>query len=350
MKRAARERTSLVKPRCVVWAGLLIVAVNIQGGAASRRRLLVNAHEHVQDAASLEKLREGMRRSGIERTLLLGSPRFTFVLGDAGFTDYDENNEFVLESARRWPNEFIPFVVINPEDDDAIEKLEHYLARGARGVKLFAGHGGKHGQGPFHTMSLVDERLLGIYEVLERRGVPVLYHVNFEKFGPELEAVLRAFPKLPVLCPHFCLALNDDSMLRRLLSTYPNFWTDISFGYVQFQIEGFRRLSERADAVRKLMEDFPDRFIFGTDLVITNMPVKSPEWISANVDAYRAMLESEEYSLPAPIQEAAKMVLSAKHQRWSRQRFRGLHLPDSLLRRIYGENADDWLASSAVRK
>jgi predicted TIM-barrel fold metal-dependent hydrolase len=289
---------------------------------------ICNAHEHVLNRKQLPKLLSAMERTGVVRTAILGSPRYTYYLGTAGFTEYDENNEEVLEMARMHPERLVPFVAIRPDDSDAVEKLVRYLDDGAVGVKLYAGHGGKDGRRvPFHTMPLDDARLEAIYRIIEERKVPLLFHVNYAKFPDELERVLASHPAMKVLCPHFCLTLSYHSQLRSLLERHPNLWTDVSFGWVQFQAEGYDRISGKPNAVRELIADFPDRFLFGTDLVITGHPRKSADWITINVNAYRDMLERERY----PFYALGGLPL------------RGLHLEPPLLRRVYRQNCDEWL-------
>src|SRR5438876_932510 len=60
---------------------------------------IVNAHEHVQDRGRLPCLLEAFDRTGVETAVILGSPRYTYWLGKAGFTDYDSNNEEVMTMA-----------------------------------------------------------------------------------------------------------------------------------------------------------------------------------------------------------------------------------------------------------
>ena len=111
---------------------------------------ITNIHEHLMSESELAPLLSAMDQTGIERTIVLGSPIFTFLLGNNGFTHYDENNDLLLGLAQLEPDRIVPFVVIHPDDEDAPQKLEAYVARGARGVKLFAGHGAKwcYGQYP----------------------------------------------------------------------------------------------------------------------------------------------------------------------------------------------------------
>ena len=157
------------------------------------------------------------------------------------------------------------------------KKLRNFVARGAKGVKLFAGHGASHGHGPFHTMPLDDPRLTAVYEIIKEHNLPVLFHVNYAKYKDEFERVLTAHPTMKVLCPHFCLTLRDTRKVDSLLSRYPNLWMDVSFGWIQFQAEGYRRIDVKLK-VRAVINAHPNRFLYGTDLVLTDYENKDEEW------------------------------------------------------------------------
>jgi len=293
---------------------------------------ITNVHEHMMGDSELEPLIAAMDTVGIERTVVLGSPIYTFKLGMNGFTEHDANNEAVLGLSQLEPDRIIPFVVIYPEDEDAPQKLQNYVARGARGVKLFAGHGASHGHGPFHTMPLDDPRLTAVYDVIKEHNLPVLFHVNYAKFTDEFERVLTTNPTMKVLCPHFCLTLRDTRKVKSLLDRHPNLWMDVSFGWIQFQAEGYRRIDVKPETVRKVIEAHPDRFLYGTDLVLTDYENKDEEWITMNMSFYRDLLERKTYS----------------YYGLSGGPLTGLNLSETLLTGIYRDNATAWLEGLPV--
>lgn len=288
---------------------------------------IVNVHEHVMGATEAPPMIAAMDNLGIERTVILGAPIYTFLLGKNGFTEHDANNMAVIEMAAANPERLIPFVVAYPEDADAVEKLKGYIALGAKGVKLFAGHGAKHGQGPFHTMPLDDPRMEAIYAVIEAHNLPVLFHVNYRMFETEFESVLTQHPNMKVLCPHYCLTLRDTRKIRSLLTRHRNLWMDISFGWIQFQAEGYRRIDKKPKTVAKLFAEFPDRFTFGTDLVITSYESKDAPWITMNMGFYRDLVERESYAFYG----------------LSGGPLHGLNLPEHLQKKLYQDNAIAWL-------
>ena len=221
-----------------------------------------------------------MDNVGIERTVVLGSPVYTFKLGTNGFTRHDDNNEVVLGLSQMEPDRIIPFVVIYPEDEDAPQKLRNFVARGAKGVKLFAGHGASHGHGPFHTMPLDDPRLTAVYEIIKEHNLPVLFHVNYAKYKDEFERVLCA-PDDEGVVPSFLPDIERHAQVDSLLNRYPNLWMDVPS-------DGFSSKPKATDARCQARQgarcdQCASRFLYGTDLVLTDYENKDEEWITMNM-------------------------------------------------------------------
>ena len=139
---------------------------------------IVNTHEHLMNRPlAVTKLETANRRAGMVATALVASSRYTFTLRKGtGFVDHHKNNEFLCRLARENPGRYHAFVTFDPEEESIVGKLEEYLAQGAMGVKLYAGHGGKTGDDrPFHVCPLDDPKLLPLYEYCERHRIPICY-------------------------------------------------------------------------------------------------------------------------------------------------------------------------------
>jgi len=290
----------------------------------------INIHEHIQSEAEVPKLLAVMDDLGIERTVLVGSSWFTITLNeDVGFTRYDENNEALLRIVEQFPTRFEAWPTVDPEDPDMLPKFESLVDRGATGLKLYLGHGfkaKKTGEYFFHTRPLDDPAMLPLYAYCEERFIPICFHVNpgpkTPGFAEEFIAVLTQFPDLKVICPHFMLSSIKDSRLREFLDTFPNLYSDISFGHDTYLRAGLKRISRDPDKFRGLFMAYPDRFMFGTDCVITDYVVKDGAWIRARYQSYLDMLGKETYRTS---------VLPG-------QTLRGLNLPPDLLDRILRDN------------
>jgi len=283
-------------------AGLLRCSAGPEPPAKMR---IIDVHEHIQSLKQAGIYVTVMDQLGIERMSLLGSSWFTITLRDeVGFTRYDENNEELMKIVQAYPGRFDAWPVINPLDTDKLDKFKALMDRGATGLKLFTGHGyvtRKTNEYIFHPIAMDDARMLPVYRHCEENGIPVLIHVNPSPVKPgfceEFVTVLREFPDMVVNCPHFMLSSIKDSRLREFLDVFPNLYTDISFGDA-FMKAGLTRISKNPSKFKKLFSDYPDRFMFGTDLVLTDFPGKGEEWVHNQFQAYLDMLTKETYTTP----------------------------------------------------
>lgn len=270
------------------------------------QRLIFNVHEHAENMEDVPRLLGMMDANGIAKTVLLGSSHFTITLNPGvGFTRYDEYNENMLQIALAHPDRFEAWPTINPLDPDMVRKLDGLISRGAVGLKLYSGHGYVIPQSRkyiFHPIAMDDPSMYPLYEYCSAHNVPVCWHVNpgptTPGFAQEFVEILRRYPDMKVICPHFMLSSIKDSRLRELLDTFPNLYTDVSFGHDDFLTAGLKRISKSPDKFRQLLRDYPNRFFFGTDLVVTNHPSKTTEWCNVRVQAYLDMLTQETYTTP----------------------------------------------------
>ncbi len=280
-------------------------ALSLQAAQASRR--IVNVHEHIQGMKSAGVLLKVMDQYGVGKTLLMGSSWFTMTLQESdGFTKYDEINEAILEVALAHPGRFDAWPTINPRDDQKLEKFISLHQRGATGLKLYVGHGfvkKSDKRYMFHTMALDDPGLMPVYGYCQENFIPILYHVQLDaKLGPgiadEFVAVLTKFPDLKIICPHYMLSSSSQKRLREFLDAFPNLYSDISYGHDDFIKAGLKRIHKDPERYRELFRDYPGRFMWGTDLVITDHPSKTVEWSGERFKTYFDMLAKKTYTSP----------------------------------------------------
>ncbi len=267
-------------------------------------RQIINVHEHVQGEANTETLLREMDALGIGRTILVGSPWFTLSLYEqAGFTRHDENNAAIVAMARAHPGRFEAWPTVNPLEANKVEKLKPLVAQGATGVKLYLGHGytaSRRNTYIFHPMAMDDARMMEVYEYLSEAHLPVCFHVNPAKpgFMDEFVTVLRRFPDLKVNTPHYMLSSMVHSRLNEMLRTFPNLVVDISFGHDDYLRTGLQRISSSTGAFQRLFTEFPERFLFGTDYVVTSLRPHDHEWYAIRTQAYLDMLSRTSYTTP----------------------------------------------------
>jgi hypothetical protein len=153
----------------------------------------------------------------------------------------------------------------------------------------------------FHTLAMDDPKMLPLYAFCEANYIPVCIHVNpyggKKGFAEEFIAVLTQFPDMKVIAPHFILSSIASERLREFIDTFPNLYSDISFGD-HFVEDGLKRISKDPDKFREIFADYPDRFMYGTDLVLTSHPSKNDQWVYDQHKAYIDMLTLEKYDTP----------------------------------------------------
>jgi predicted TIM-barrel fold metal-dependent hydrolase len=303
-------RTGAVRFLVPILAGLVALLVTLDPATAEEpgvtiRRLvdekrIINVHEHVQGIENMDTLLSEMDALGIGKTILVGSPWFTISLYErAGFTRYDENNAAILAMAKAHPDRFEAWPTVDPSDPTKLEKVKAMVGEGATGIKLYLGHGytSRENRYIFHTMAMDDPGMMPLYEFLEEARLPICYHVNPAKPGflDEFVQVLQAHPNLKVNAPHYFMSSMVHTRLREMLKTFPNLYIDISFGHDDYLKAGLQRVSADVEAFRSLFQDFPERFMFGTDYVVTTLRPKDHAWYQERTQAYLDLLATEQY-------------------------------------------------------
>jgi predicted TIM-barrel fold metal-dependent hydrolase len=335
-------------------------------GRAHSIQGIIDVHEHIQNLAKAEELLRAMDRVGIDRLVLLPSPIETLTLnGNSTFTDYRPNVDEVLRIAEAHPDRFVPFCTVSPQDEDALEYFRDCHQRGGKGLKLYNGHSFFYET--FGT-TLDSPRMMPIYAYAERNHLPVLFHVNAINYGDELRRVLDAFPDLVVNVPHFMVSSTNLSVVEDFLNTYPNLYIDVSFGHTPYMSAGLRRISRNTEGFRQFFESYQDRILFGTDMVLTDLEKKDQTYMEEVLNCYRNILERKTFScgiVSDYYQENFEANLDAYERckapsgdfcqskkekadsfgRWYEETrvLNGLNLPNRILKKVYVENAENWL-------
>lgn len=327
----------------------------------------VDVHEHIASMEKAALLLEANRSVGIDRTVIIPSPTETLTLnGQASFTGYRDNVNLILDIAQKHPDHFIPFCTVSPLDADALEFVKDCVRRGGKGVKLYNGHSYYY---EIFGLPLDGAEMIPIYQFAQENHLPLLFHVNIGFYMSELEVILSKFPKLVVAAPHYMVSSTNLKRVRSLLERYPHLYTDISFGSEPFLAAGLRRVSASAEEFKELIEDFPDRFLFGADMVLTGTDHKGEEFMESTLRCYRDGLEKEEYNCPRISdyykKEMEKYIAGAatctdrstdfcreqvekrdEFEDWYRESkvLKGLNLSEGVLKQIYEKNPARFLS------
>ena len=86
------------------------------------------------------------------------------------------------------------------------------------------------------------------------------------------------------------------SRLREMFATFPNLVVDISFGHDDYFKTGLQRISSNVARFRDLIAAYPDRFLFGTDYVVTALRPHDHKWYTLRTQAYLDMLSQNTYN------------------------------------------------------
>jgi predicted TIM-barrel fold metal-dependent hydrolase len=296
---------------------------------------VINAHDHLFSRSYLEKYLQAAKETGITKTILVASSEYTLM--GAGHDQAKGNHENTLEilaAAAEHPSQLIAFGAIHPDDPEKLERLKFYVAQGARGLKLYTGHGN------FYQHPLDWDGMEEIYAYCDETRLPICWHVNITKYLAEFERVMRKHPNMIVIVPHFGVTFFQPRQqpfreFQRLLDTYPNLYTDTSFGTRQILVSGLEAVSGDIETFRAFFEKYSDRILFGTDMVITGNKEKTPEWIEAVLRACRDVLEKESFHFHMGAKGSPYASKKANNIYGA---YRGLNLSDEILHKIYETN------------
>lgn len=145
----------------------------------------------------VEDLISSMDDSGVDRSVICG-----FSWSRADLCSY--HNQYLFESAGRYPKRLIVFVSFSPTDSErSLLELEKAIQAGAKGVGEIAFY--HRGMGPQEM-----EGMRPVLTALEAKNIPLLLHAN-ETIGHSYpgkgKTPLSRFHELILACPHLRIIL-----------------------------------------------------------------------------------------------------------------------------------------------
>jgi predicted TIM-barrel fold metal-dependent hydrolase len=182
--------------------------------------------------------------------------------------------EDVLAAATRYPEQFIPFLSVNPRRPGALDLIDEYVEKGCRGAKFLQNYWG---------VDLNEERFRPYYEKLKEKGIPLIIHIGSEysiNSFAEFERInmldLPLACGVTVIAAHMGLGrINHKLLFWRNLSKKPSHYDDDYFVLLE-QLKRHENLYAdiaailaplRARALRHLASqtDVHHKILFGTD-------------------------------------------------------------------------------------
>jgi len=176
-------------------------------------------------------------------------------------TDFLISNDYVLKTAKTYPNEFLAGTSINPQRQDAVDEVHRCADAGATLVKVLPNA---------QQFNPADHKYISFYRALAERKLPFLSHVGFEfsligkdqSMGDPDRLRTPLDQGVTVIAAHACsygLILYEKFLptLRDFVQRYPNFYADISALTLPNRLRMLLHL-------RKYPE-LHERLLFGTD-------------------------------------------------------------------------------------
>jgi len=186
------------------------------------------------------------------------------------------HSEDVLVLAKAYPDLIIPFISVNPNRQDAIELIEEFHAKGARGMKFLQN---------YWEVDLNEKRLIPYYAKLVELDLPLIIHIGSEfSVDSNVHYERASMLRLPLECgvkviaAHVGAGHNGDRLkfwqnlscnpkyfneeylqIMEMMGRYENLYADISALLTPFKARVLRDLSQRG---------VEDRLLFGTDFPV----------------------------------------------------------------------------------
>ena len=201
-------------------------------------------------------------------------------------TDFLVSNDYVLNTARANPNEFLAGVSINPQRRDAVDEVHRCAEAGATLVKVLPNA---------QQFNPAEPQYKSFYRALAERQLPFLSHVGYEfsLIGKDQsvgnpDRLMRALDEgAIVIAAHACsygLMLYEKFLptLQTLVARYPNFYADISALTLPNRYRMLLHLREQADIQKRLL--------FGTDYPLSVFHL--PAWGRVPLRALRQLMST----------------------------------------------------------
>jgi predicted TIM-barrel fold metal-dependent hydrolase len=238
---------------------------------------------------------------------------------------------------------------LDEPDDEVFRRLERCLELGTSIIKFWSAPRGRDRglfvDAPWRIEAAKRARAAGVRIIMVHVGDPDVWfrttYADAAKYGtkPEqyigLERMLELFPDMLWIGAHMGGDSEHPDHLAALLEKYPHFHLDTSA--TKWQV---REVSQRTHGIRELICRFPDRFLFGTDLVTRHGFV--PEHYVSRYWCQRTLWEST-WEGPSPI---ADPDWTPPAEGPALPVLRGVGLPADMLGQVYYGNARRMLGSS----
>jgi len=262
-------------------------------------REIIDVHCHSLAGPQQEQLIASglakLRQAGVSRQVVMCLVNTSFTAEEmaglipAGFDNCGDPRCYEVDTLLRLVQQsegmLLPMVDTRCMTGNPTERLQEYLARGFKGIKgLYLAEAGNDlklssipelfGITPreFH------DREWEIFGFAEANELPVLYHMDVNRYQDVALAILRDFPRLRINFPHFGISRKA---IRKLFDSSSNVYTDIA--YMRPHIV------KDPQSYKDFIQHYPDRVCFGTDALLYQ-----PEIVLQYIDLVRSLQLTED--------------------------------------------------------
>jgi len=202
-------------------------------------------------------------------------------LGDPLFFEADDLLHFTHETGEM----LFPMVDTRCMDGDVSSTLQKYVSSGFKGIKgLYLADDGNdlnisNIPNVFGiTLEQYHQREWQIFAFAEANDLPVLYHMDANRYGDVMRGILDDFPRLRINFPHFGIGRKA---FRKILDRYPNACTDIAFMLPHIQ--------SNPESYCDFISHYQDQVCFGSDALIYQ-----PQIVLDYIELVKSLKLSEE--------------------------------------------------------
>ncbi len=203
--------------------------------------------------ATADELIGEMDSSGVDRAVIL----------NIGWVSHElcvETNNYILESAAKYPNRLIPFIAVQPRaGTEAIQEIERCAVAGARGVGEL--------RPDVQGLDLGDRKVMDPFvEALVERGLILLSHAdepvghNYPGKGAVTPSVLYPFieqyPTLKLVLAHWGGGLPFYAPMPEVVAALKNVWFDSAASPYLYRSTIYKHVAELSGV---------DKILFGSD-------------------------------------------------------------------------------------
>jgi predicted TIM-barrel fold metal-dependent hydrolase len=121
-------------------------------------------------------------------------------------TCYGHDNSYTLDCVKANTSQFVGVYSVDTLQPDAVAQVKHWKDAGLSGMRVFiAGHTAAAD----HSVRLDDPRSFPVWEYISEHHIPMCVQLRADGL-PQLETLLKQFPKATVLLDHFARPVLEE--------------------------------------------------------------------------------------------------------------------------------------------